>query len=106
MLFPTLGFGLSLFLRAKCDRWQTGVAGGYSEGEMALQLLKSCVMILRSKTGRLVTAVAPELSPAASSVRDVDQRQQAVLMIQNSCIGRKMTAQNLWAESGLVVAPF
>lgn len=63
-------------------------------------------MILRSKTGRLVTAVAPELSPAASFVGDVDQRQRAVLMIQNSTTGWKMTAQNLWAESGLVVAPF
>lgn len=63
-------------------------------------------MILRSETGRLVAAAAPELSPVASSVGDVDQRQQAVSMIQNSSIGRKITAQNSWAESGLVVAPF
>jgi hypothetical protein len=62
-------------------------------------------MILRSETGRLVVAVAPELIPVASSVRDVDQPQQAVSMIQNSCIG-ETAAQNFRAESGSVVAPF
>jgi hypothetical protein len=62
-------------------------------------------MILRSETGRLVVAVAPELSPVASSERDVDQHQQAVSMIQNSSIGETAT-ENLRAESGLVVAPF
>ena len=73
---------------------------------MAVDLLRTCVMILRSETGRLVAAVAPELSPAASSLRDVDQRQEAVSMIQNSSIGWITTPQNLWVESGLVVAPF
>lgn len=63
-------------------------------------------MILRSETGQLVAAVAPELSLAAPSERDVDQRKPAVSMIQNSSIGPKNTAQNSWAESGLVVAPF
>lgn len=63
-------------------------------------------MILRSETGRLVAMVAPELSPAASFARDVDQRQQAVSMIQNSSIGRKNTPQNLRVKSGSVVAPF
>jgi hypothetical protein len=63
-------------------------------------------MILRSETGRLVAAVAPELSPAASSARDVDQRQQAVSMIQNSSVGKKITPQNLRVKSGSVVAPF
>lgn len=63
-------------------------------------------MILRSETGRLVGAAAPELYRVASSSRDADQDASAVSKIQNSSMGWKISAQILWADSGSVVAPF
>jgi hypothetical protein len=80
-------FRLSPFVRIELRRPERRNSSPFLKAGMVVQLLKSCVMILRSETGRLVVAVAPELIPVASSVRDVDQRQQAVSMIQNSSIG-------------------
>ena len=105
-LFVLLRFELSPFVRMGVPPGDGQNVAPFSGAGMVVDLLRTCVMILRSETGRLVAAVAPELSPAASSAGDVDQRQQAVSMIQNSSIGRKTTPQNLRVESGSVVAPF
>src|SRR5919202_3874258 len=80
-LFPLRRFGLFPFVRIGVRGWDRREIAPFPRAGMVVDLLRSCVMILRFETGRLVAALAPELSPAASSVGDVDQRQQAVSMI-------------------------
>jgi hypothetical protein len=71
---------ISIQLRAE---WKNA---SFSSTEMVAQLLRTCVMILRTETARLVGAGSPGFKLAATLL-DVDQRKPAVSTIKNSSTG-------------------
>ena len=80
-------------------------AGHFAAGQMVIHLLRSCVMILGTETGRLAGAAAPELNLAASCFPNVDRNGWPFQRSGTQALVRKNSAQNL-SGSGLDVAPF
>jgi hypothetical protein len=63
-------------------------------------------MILKSETGRLIGAAAPELHLAATSLRMSISVQKQFRGSRTLSTGWETAAANFGQKSGLVVAPF
>jgi hypothetical protein len=80
-------------------------AGHFAAAQMVIHLLRSCVMILGTETGRLAEAAAPELHLAASCLPNIHGNGWPFQRSGTLALVRKNSAQNL-SGSGLDVAPF